>query len=111
MGEGAKVKSHDEKFCGSCGEVIKVAAEICPKCGVRQKGKTSGSEKSKTTAGILALVLGGLGAHKFYLGKPGQGILYLVLVWTFLPTLFSLVEGIQYLTMSEEKFNKTIIGE
>ena len=30
--------------------------------------------KSKTTAGILALLLGGLGVHKFYLDRTGQGL-------------------------------------
>ena len=33
-------KGVDEKFCKSCGEIIKLAAEICPKCGVRQKEAT-----------------------------------------------------------------------
>jgi len=28
-------KAADEKFCSSCGEIIKQAAEICPKCGCR----------------------------------------------------------------------------
>jgi len=28
-------KAADEKFCSSCGEIIKLAAEICPKCGCR----------------------------------------------------------------------------
>ena len=32
-----RTKGADEKFCESCGEIIKQAAEICPKCGVRQK--------------------------------------------------------------------------
>lgn len=34
--------------------------------------------KSKTTATLLAFFLGGLGAHKFYLGQTGQGILFLL---------------------------------
>jgi len=29
-------KGLDEKYCSECGAVIKVKAEICPKCGVRQ---------------------------------------------------------------------------
>ncbi|MEO0639466.1 MAG: TM2 domain-containing protein, partial [Bacteroidota bacterium] len=33
--------------------------------------------KSKTTAYLLWFFLGGLGIHKFYLGKAGAGILYL----------------------------------
>jgi TM2 domain-containing membrane protein YozV len=61
--------------------------------------------KNKTTAGILALLLGGLGAHKFYLGRIVQGLLYLVFCWTFIPALISLIEGIWYLTMSDADFN------
>jgi TM2 domain-containing membrane protein YozV len=96
-------KGPDEKFCESCGEIIKLQAEICPKCGVRQK-KSPTSGKSKTTAGILALLIGGLGVHKFYLGQAGMGILYLLFCWTGIPLLVGLIEGIVYLTMDEEKF-------
>jgi uncharacterized membrane protein YhaH (DUF805 family) len=35
-GEQTRQKAADEKFCPSCGAIIKQAAEICPKCGVRQ---------------------------------------------------------------------------
>jgi hypothetical protein len=31
-----KTKTADEKYCSECGEVIRLKAEICPKCGVRQ---------------------------------------------------------------------------
>ena len=54
--------------------------------------------KSKTTAGILAILLGGIGIHKFYLGKIGMGILYLVFSWTAIPSIVGLIEGIIYLT-------------
>lgn len=33
--------------------------------------------KSKTTAYLLLIFLGAIGAHKFYLGKTGKGILYI----------------------------------
>jgi TM2 domain-containing membrane protein YozV len=61
--------------------------------------------KSKTTAGLLALLLGGIGAHKFYLNRPGQGFLYLIFVWTWIPLILGLIEGVIYLTMSDEAFN------
>lgn len=61
--------------------------------------------KSKSTAGILALLLGGLGAHKFYLGRIVQGLLYFMFCWTFIPAAIALVEGIWYLTMSDAEFN------
>ena len=35
------------------------------------------SRKSKTTALLLCIFLGGIGAHRFYVGKGGTGILYL----------------------------------
>ena len=61
--------------------------------------------KNKTTAGILALLLGGLGVHKFYLGRFVQGLLYFIFCWTFIPSLIALIEGIWYLTMSDADFN------
>lgn len=62
--------------------------------------------KNKTTAGVLALLFGGLGVHKFYLGKIGYGILYLLFCWTFIPSLVSLIEGIMILTSTDEAFNQ-----
>lgn len=62
------------------------------------------SPKSKTAAGLLAIFLGGLGIHKFYLGKPGLGILYLIFCWTWIPEIVGIIEGIIYLTMSDENF-------
>jgi TM2 domain-containing membrane protein YozV len=66
--------------------------------------------KSKTTAGILGILLGGLGVHKFYLGRIGTGILYILFCWTYIPSIIGLIEGITYLTSSEEKFyNKYVL--
>ena len=70
--------------------------------GDKHESKTTA--KNKTTAGLLAIFLGGIGAHKFYLGKPVLGILYLVFCWTFVPMIFGIIEGILYLTSSDEKF-------
>lgn len=60
--------------------------------------------KSKTAAIVLALFLGDIGIHKFYLGQAGQGILYLLLCWTFIPVVLSIIDIIHYLLMSEEDF-------
>jgi TM2 domain-containing membrane protein YozV len=69
--------------------------------------------KNKSTAGILALLLGGLGVHKFYLGRGGQGVLYLIFCWTFIPAAIAFIEGIIYFTMTDAafdaKYNKEII--
>ena len=111
-------KSADEKFCFECGALIRARAEICPKCGVRQQvsifsaggignlGAVAPNGKSKLAAALFALFLGGLGIHKFYLGKIGWGIVYLLFCWTAIPVIVSFVEGIMLLIMSEEDFNR-----
>lgn len=65
--------------------------------------------KSKTTAGILAILLGGFGIHKFYLGKIFTGILYMLFCWTYIPSIIGFIEGIVYLTSSEEKFYRKYV--
>ncbi|WP_424151011.1 TM2 domain-containing protein [Selenomonas noxia] len=55
----------------------------------------SGNHKVNKLAYVLcALLLGGFGVHKFYTGRIGLGILYLVLFWTFIPAIVALIEGI-----------------
>ena len=101
-------KGADEKFCADCGQVIKLKAEICAKCGVRQMAPVMpaapAGARNKLTAALFAIFLGGLGVHKFYLGKVIQGILYIVFCWTFIPSVIGFIEGIVYLSMSEETF-------
>jgi len=95
------------KYCFKCGNKLFEEAEICPKCGVRQLG-TSPNKKtshSRVTASLFAIFLGGFGAHKFYLGKTIQGVFYLFLFWTFLPFIIGFIEGLNYLSMSEEVFD------
>lgn len=101
----------DEHYCSSCGAIIKKQAEICPECGVRQQSSSGGSgSKDRVTAGILALLLGGIGAHKFYLGETGLGILYLCFSWTLIPALIGFIEGILYLTKSDEEFQRAYVN-
>jgi TM2 domain-containing membrane protein YozV len=65
--------------------------------------------KSRTTAGILGILLGGLGVHKFYLGKVGIGIVYLLFCWTSIPSIIGLIEGILYLTKTDEEFQSKYV--
>jgi Tfp pilus assembly protein PilE len=53
---------------------------------------------------LFAILLGGLGAHRFYLGQ-WWGIFYLLLFWTLIPGLIALVEGIVFLCTSDEKWD------
>lgn len=50
-------------------------------------------KKSVTTGVLLALFLGGFGAHKFWLGNPAAGVLYLLFCWTFIPSLVAVLDA------------------
>ncbi len=92
--------AEESKFCEFCGNKIHVDAVMCPKCGKQlEELKTSKSEANpqiiinnqvgtttnakatkecdKWIAFLLCVFLGFLGAHKFYEGRIGLGILYL----------------------------------
>lgn len=72
--------------------------------------KPAGAEK-KVVAGILGILLGGLGIHKFYLGYTKEGIIQLVIgvVTCGIGGVIGLIEGIIYLTKSDEEFVATYI--
>lgn len=90
-------------FCSTCGRQVDPRAIICLTCGSPIR-KFDYSEKSRLAAGILAILLGGFGIHKFYMGRIGMGILYLVFSWTFIPGVIALIEGIIYLCEDDSKF-------
>lgn len=91
-------------FCRECGKQVSDTAVACPSCGAVTAG--GGVAKSRGTAVLLALLLGGLGIHKFYLNRPGAGTLYMLFCWTFIPAVIALIEGISYLTMSDAVFRQ-----
>ncbi|PZX95446.1 hypothetical protein DOS84_02455 [Flavobacterium aquariorum] len=66
-------------------------------------------ENKKVLAGVLAIVLGGLGIHKFILGYTQEGIIQLILgvVTCGIGGIIGLVEGIIYLTKTDEEFYQT----
>jgi hypothetical protein len=45
--------------------------------------------KSKNTVSFLALFLGGIGVHRFYLGQTAKGILSLIFFWTCIPFFYN----------------------
>ncbi len=66
------------------------------------------NDRSKYVAAILAFFLGTLGVHRFYLGRTGSAIMMLVLTCTLVGALitgiWSLVDAIRYLMMSDREF-------
>lgn len=72
-------------------------------------GSTEGADK-KIVAGICGILLGGLGVHKFILGYTTEGIIMLLVTlltcgmgWMVMGVI-GLVEGIMYLTKTDEEF-------
>lgn len=99
--------------CTNCGMGLPIAAPMQP---VYQQ-KPPGADK-KLAAGICGILLGGLGVHKFILGYTTEGI---IMVVTYVVGLFlcgvpamaiaivGIVEGVIYLTKSDEEFSNTYI--
>lgn len=93
-----------QKYCHACASVLDARAGICPLCGVRQAATQPLAGKNKLVAALLAIFLGAIGAHKFYLGLPKQGVVYLIFFWTFIPAVIGIGEGLIYLSMSDSDF-------
>jgi TM2 domain-containing membrane protein YozV len=105
-----------KKAANEFGEGAKKTADEFSE-GAREAFAQGGAENKKILAGILAIVLGGFGIHKFILGYTKEGIIMLVVtiilgaitcgiaataVW-----VIGLIEGIIYLTKSDEEFYNT----
>jgi TM2 domain-containing membrane protein YozV len=87
-------------------------------------GSTTTSSKNKVAAGLLGIFLGGFGIHKFYLGFTGPGLVFLLVntiglaicwIFLFIPNIIlwviGFVEGIIYLTKSDEEFEQQYVVE
>lgn len=68
------------------------------------------NKKSVTTGVILALFLGGLGIHKFWLGSVGVGILYLIFCWTFIPAIVAIIDAC-LMGNSVKKYNGKVAND
>ncbi|WP_324760082.1 zinc-ribbon domain and TM2 domain-containing protein [Haloarcula sp. GH36] len=105
-----------EKYCQSCGTTLDADAKFCSACGTEQAdataaGSTAESPKDRVTAGVLGILLGGLGAHHFYLGNVGIGVLYLCFFWTGIPAVVGLIEGILYLSKTDQEFQRAYVDD
>lgn len=123
-GPGSTPSPGIDAFCRECGAGVSRRAIMCPKCGApvvqdlppgpggdfefapaTVSGRRGHQGKSRTTAAILALLIGGFGLHHFYLGNAALGIVYILFCWTFIPAIISFIEAIIFLTMSDDTFD------
>ena len=62
--------------------------------------------KNRGIAAVLAFFLGAFGIHKFYLGRPFQGLIYLLFCWTVIPGILGVIEAIIYLLATDDTFHE-----
>jgi len=120
------------RYCTKCGAQNDETAQYCANCqsplpnvggyqpmqsvnpGAMTDWKSMGGDK-KIAAGICGIVLGALGVHKFILGYTTEGIIMLAItlvscgILAIVPSVIGIVEGIMYLTKSDEEFVRTYI--
>ncbi len=69
------------------------------------------TKQKKLIAGLLGILIGCFGVHKFYLGYMKAGIIQIVLsLLCGIGGIIGLVEGIMYLTKSDDDFEATYIN-
>jgi TM2 domain-containing membrane protein YozV len=61
--------------------------------------------RNRTAALLFCFFGGGIGLHKFYLGKNVEGIIYLIFCWSFIPYLISFFEFLGLCFMSDREFD------
>lgn len=69
----------------------------------------SGKVVNKVVYCVLAFLLGGIGIHKFYAGKIGTGICFLLFCWTCIPAIIALIDGISALCKHADASGNIIV--
>ncbi len=93
-------------YCADCEGMGATGYSVQPAPGASQVPMYHGFKKNRSVSVGLALVFGGIGAHKFYLEKPGKGVLYMLFCWTGIPSIVGLFEAAKYIRMDEEEFHR-----
>jgi TM2 domain-containing membrane protein YozV len=124
------------RYCTKCGAVNDDTAQYCVNCqaqlspvsggyqpmqsvnqaasGAMTDWKALGADK-KILAGILGIVVGAFGIHKFVLGYTTEGLIMLLItvltcgIFGMVSSIIGIVEGVIYLTKSDEEFVRTYL--
>jgi TM2 domain-containing membrane protein YozV len=67
------------------------------------------AQSKRMVAGLLGIFLGWTGAHRFFIGDTKGGIIRLLLSCTVIGGWIGLIEGIMYLTKTDEQFYQEYI--
>jgi len=112
--------------CPVCHKIFEVKSEYCPHCKnkvLKKVQKVSKSRKKRAIAGWLAILVGSVGMHKFYLGYNKQGLIVLVIslicaifgssfyaeIIFCIVAILGILEGITYLKKSDKEFERVYV--
>lgn len=92
------------KFCQHCGNETDPVAYVCVRCGVRLAAPAMPpslpwvvpGQKSRLVAGLLGILVGAFGIHRFYLGHVGIGIAQLIVTFVTcgIGAIWGFIEGV-----------------
>lgn len=74
-----KAVDQQPHYCQNCGAKLDGFVQECPVCGYRVQSQAPTQGKSKVVVGLLAIFLGELGIHNFYMGYSSKGLAQLLL--------------------------------
>lgn len=116
----------NQNYCPNCGAPLEEGSNVCPHCGsivgpepaqnqyqqpqyqqqpvYQNFGYQPLPAKSKIAAGLLHLLIGGIGVGNFYMGQIGLGIVDILFCWTGIPAIVNFIRGIIILCSSDESF-------
>ena len=121
----------NQNYCPNCGAPLEEGSNVCPHCGsivgpepaqnqyqqpqyqqpqyqqqpvYQNFGYQPLPAKSKIAAGLLHLLIGGIGVGNFYMGQIGLGIVDILFCWTGIPAIVNFIRGIIILCASDESF-------
>ncbi len=98
-------------YCSNCGYAFGSGTQTPPPAGNDNPFDSCPEGKSRGVAALLAILLGYLGVHYFYLGKTTAGIISLVLglcscgIWG----IITLIQGIMMFCMTNEQFRQKYV--
>lgn len=74
-------RGHGSNYCSHCGFLVTSSSKYCQNCGIPFETLTLSTTtgKSRALAGVLAILVGGLGVHNFYLGYNQKAIIQLIM--------------------------------